>query len=368
MLQIIISIFLLFVPLLSTFAQPDQKSKEKEKGYMFYLGTYTNGESRGIYQYLLTKDGMIQPLGLKAVTSNPSYLTFNSNKKYLLAVNENNPGTVSVFKIEKDTLILTDKKSSGGNSPCYISTDNAGWILTANYGSGTVGLLKMKNKGHLTPLLYKQKHFSSESKPHAHAAQFYPGSHQVIATDLGTNQLWFSHLVEKNNTLILDSIPTLDMPKGSGPRHFVFYKNPKLLFVVNELGNSVTIVEKEPDDVWKRVKTYSTLPEDFQGTSYAADIHFSPDHRFLYVSNRGFNTLAVFKVPENGKSIKLLAQEPVLGNWPRNFSITPDGKFLVVANQKSNNLVVFKRDEKSGNLTYVSQSEAASPVCILFCR
>ncbi|UBM63081.1 lactonase family protein [Candidatus Sulfidibacterium hydrothermale] len=365
-MKTIYAVFAGFLLLLPGFLKA-QKNNTENRSYVFYLGTYTQGSSRGIYKYRLTEDGILHPEGLQAKTSNPSYLTFGDGERFLLAVNENNPGTVSSFAVYADTLAFLGQSRSGGDAPCYVSVSPSGWVLTANYGSGTVGLLKLKANGKLSPLLFTQKHFSALRTPHAHAAKFIPGTNQVVATDLGTDQLWFSQLDPVKKRLIAGSPATLALSKGSGPRHFVFYRGNKSLFVVGEEGNSVTLVKKESDGHWKPVRTWATLPKDFHGKSYAADIHFSPDYRFLYVSNRGSNTLVVFRVTDNGNVLQPVAWEPVRGNWPRNFALTPDGKYLVVANQKSNNLVVFRRDAVTGKLKFVSETQAGSPVCVLFC-
>jgi 6-phosphogluconolactonase len=146
----------------------------------------------------------------------------------------------------------------------------------------------------------------------------------------------------------------------------VLFQDHQILYVANELGNTVSVVEKTPASGWQLLTTCSTLPAGFQGTSYVADLHLSPDNRFLYVSNRGSNTLAVFDVSDDGKSLELLYVEPVHGNWPRSFAITPDGHFLVAANQKSNDLTVFQRDISTGRLEFIGKTAAPSPVCVLF--
>jgi 6-phosphogluconolactonase len=366
MIRFILTWLLLSWSWLVSAYHPDQKSSPQTGSYVFYLGTYTNGESKGIYKYLLKEDGTIQPLGLKAETSNPSYLAFSADHRFLMAVNENDPGTVSVFSVEPDTLLFHGSQPSGGDFPCYISVNPDGWVLTANYGSGTVGLLALETDGRLSPLLDVQKHHDGDLRPHAHCAMFYPGTRHVIAADLGTNRLWFSELDPAEKKLTPGPQKPLEMPKGSGPRHFVLFQDHQILYVANELGNTVSVVEKTPASGWQLLTTCSTLPAGFQGTSYVADLHLSPDNRFLYVSNRGSNTLAVFDVSDDGKSLELLYVEPVHGNWPRSFAITPDGHFLVAANQKSNDLTVFQRDISTGRLEFIGKTAAPSPVCVLF--
>jgi len=351
---------------LFTSCSSHQKKDRQNPSYVFYLGTYTDGESQGIYKYLLTKNGEIKLQGLQAKTPNPSFLAINADHRFLLAVNENNPGTVSVFAVKADTLHFINRQYAGGDAPCYLAINPNGWVLTANYGSGTVGLHKIGSSGQLSPLLDSQKHRFNNRQPHAHSVLFYPKSQQIISADLGTNQLWFSRLDTLNEKIIAGEQNPLEMPTGSGPRHMVLHPNLPILYVANELGNTVSVIEKAPDSSWKLLNSYSTLPDGFKETNYVADLHLSPDNRFLYVSNRGSNTLAIFNVSNDGKKLKLIDFEPVHGNWPRNFALTPDGRYLLVANQKSNNLSLFLRDNSTGKLKFISKIKAASPVFILF--
>ena len=335
------------------------------KNFVFYVGTYTNGESEGIYKYLLEENGNIKFLGLVAKTENPSFLTFTEDEKYLLAVNELTSGTVTSFKVNPDSLISISKSPSGGKDPCHVMVNQEGDVLVSNYSSGTLGLLHIDDKGLLSGLLYVEDHNSEGVIAHTHSAQFINGSDTVISADLGTNELWFSIL--KNDKLGPANQKTLEMPDNSGPRHFVQCCNGRRIYVVSEFGNTVTFIEKEGEK-YKVKKSFPTLPKGFKGKSYSADIHFSPNGEYLYTSNRGHNSIAVFKVDEKSGFLKLIETTSVHGNFPRNFSISPDGKYLLVANQKSGNIVVFKRNNKTGKLNYVSEIKSYTPVCILFKR
>ncbi len=344
-----------------------QVSGQIPEGQPFFVGTYTDGKSEGIYKFILHDGGSLQKVKLLAKASNPSFLTLSGNKRFLLAVNEDKQGAVESFSVADDTLLLTGKSSSGGSSPCYVFINSSGYVLVSNYGSGTVGLLKMNHDGNLSKLLFVEDH-NAKNYPvaNAHAAQFVPGSNMVISADLGTNRLWFSRLDSSVRKLVPLKRQTLNLPDKSRPRHFVLHPNGKWIYVVNETGNSVSLIKRVGIEDYALVEMVSTLPDGYNETSYGGDIHLSADNRFLYASNRGFNSIAIFNVnPKNG-SITLIGNEPVHGDFPRNFALSPDNNYLLVANQKSDNIVAFKRNKDTGMLQYVDEVAAPKPVCILF--
>ena len=303
---------------------------------------------------------------LVAKTENPSFLALSPDKRFLLAVNENNPGTVETYAVQPDTLQRLSRRRSGGDAPCFVSVNRQGDVLTANYGSGTVGLLKMDKNGKLSPLLFTENHRTVGITAHAHEACFLPGTRQVVSVDLGTNQLWFAHLDVGGKKLVPDKQRTLDLPPGSGPRHFVLHPNGKWMYVVNELGNSVSLVHKTAGGQWVLKKTVSTLPAGFKGKSYCGEIQLTKNGRFLYVSNRGHNSLTLFRVAPSGDDLKGVAHIPVHGDFPRFFVLTPDENYLLAANQKSDNIVVFKRNKQTGLLHYTDEMKMSSPVCVVF--
>ncbi len=339
----------------------------------FYVGTYTDGESQGIYQYELGAKGELKQKGLVAQSENPSFLAIDGGGKYLVAVNEidrNNTGTVESYRITQSGLELVNRSTSGGAHPCFVAINEEGYVLTANYTGGNVGLLQLNAEGELSPLLDLQQHRGQgtterQEGPHAHSAWFAPTGNQVIAVDLGTNQLWFSQLDPDRQKLIPDDPQTLAMQAGAGPRHLAFHPNGKWIYVVNELDGSVALVEKTGQNGYLIRSRISTLPEGYREPNTCADIRVSPDGKFVYASNRGHNSIAMFQVEEEG-GLKMLGHESTQGAWPRNFSLSPDGNFLLVANQHSNNIVAFSRDKITGGLEYAGQIDAPTPVCILF--
>lgn len=348
--------------------------KKENTIYSFYVGTYTDKESEGIYKYILDKNGCLKSLGLAAMSENPSFLAMSDDRKYLIAVNEISNdakvGTIESFSVANDKLSFMSKSTTGGAHPCFVNINSDGYVLTANYSGGNIGLHRLNSKGELSSLLDIQQHSGKgignrQEAPHAHSVWSEPLSNNIISVDLGTNELWFSQLDTTLHKLQAKDPYKLKMTTGAGPRHLAFHPNNKWIYVLNELNSTVSLVLKT-DHEYKKELSYSTLPTAYTEANYPADIHISSDGNFLYASNRGHNSLAIYKVNKRNGSLNLLSHESSHGKWPRNFSISPDGNFLLVANQHSNNIVSFKRDKSTGLLHYIDQIEAYAPVCILF--
>ena len=351
------------------------KIMQENTAQSFFVGTYTDGESKGIYKYLLEKDGTLKQIGLVAESDNPSFLTKSVDGNYLVAINEmkyeNGEGTVESYLITNDSLEFLSRSTSGGAHPCFVAINESGFVLAANYTGGNVGLLKLSSSGKLSDLLDLQQHTGKgttkrQQAPHAHSVWFAPSGNDVISIDLGTNELWLSQLNAETQKLIPSEPNKFMMEAGTGPRHLEFHANEKWIYVVNELTSSVTLLQKNETERYVNKKTISTLPADYSEPNTCADIHISSDGKFLYASNRGHNSIAIFEVNSSDGSLKLITHEPTRGDGPRNFSLSPDEDYLLVANQKTNNILSFKRDEKTGLLSFVSEIEAFMPVCILF--
>ena len=354
------------------------KEKPKEKilknmNISFYVGTYTNKESKGVYKYSLSSKGELKKIGLVAKTENPSFLAKTKNNKTLLAVNEindNGTGKVTAFTIEKDSLRFINSQKSGGAHPCFITVNKKGHVLVANYTGGNIGLLQTDSNGKLSELLDIQQHVGKgtterQKAPHAHSTWFHPTKNEIISVDLGTNQLWFSKIDTIENKLVFSKSKTLNMAVGAGPRHLEFHPNNKWIYVLNELNNTVSLV-KEKENSFQIDATISTLPKDFSESSSGADIHVSKDGKFLYASNRGHNSIVIYEINQKNGHLKSVDFEPTLGENPRNFSLSPDNQYLLVANQDSDNIISFKRDSETGKLNFVSKINAPTPVCVLF--
>lgn len=340
----------------------------------FYLGTYTEGESKGIYSYGLHEDGSLEKIGLASVANNPSFIAKSSDNKYLLAVSEldvKGIGFIESFAIKGDSLQSLGKSSTGGAHPCHVTINKEGYALASNYTGGNVGLFKLNENGILSEVSFVEEHegkggTSRQESPHAHSAAFYGDGNQVLVADLGTDEIWLSTLDKTTNSLVPANPQKLKMAAGAGPRHTVFHPNDKWLYIVNELNATVTRAAINEDGGFDKKESVSTLPADFKEDSFCADIHVSADGKFLYASNRGHNSIAIFSITQETGELILIGNESVKGDWPRNFALSPNDDFVLVANQKSNNIVSFKRDASTGLLSFVAEIEAPTPVCILF--
>ncbi|QDO93724.1 lactonase family protein [Formosa sediminum] len=368
-----VSIIGLCLCLLCSCNSKKSNPESQTQGFPFYVGTYTNNESKGIYKYELQPDGTFLELGLQSITENPSFLSFSADKKHLLAANKKDPyqGNVTSFKITPDSLALNNMMFSGGFNPCFVTTNKDNQILVANYGNGTLTHLELKTDGFFNTTIDVKKHTgtgttSRQEGPHTHAAYFVPNSEDIIAIDLGTNSLWFYTLNKDTNKLQPNPELNLTMADGAGPRHLTFHPNNKWIYVLNELNNTVTKIERQAGGRYKIKESISTLPENHTADSYAADIHISSDGKFLYASNRGFNSIAIYEVDPTDGTLKTIGFEPTKGETPRNFSLSPKEDFIVVAHRNSDNLVSFKRDQDTGLLTYVDEIKAPTPSFVLF--
>lgn len=366
-------VFILFNFLMISTAFAQSKNLQK-----FYVGSYTSEGAEGIY--LCTLNTETGELTLKKTfrgMDNPSFVRLSPDRKYLYAVSETakgdgKTGYVHAYKVEKNgNLTLLNSQESEGDNPCHVDVSPDGkHVLVSNYSSGTFSLFDVKKDGSLTPAVKTIQNEGSgtvkgrQEGPHAHSAKFSPFSDEIFNADLGTDQLNIFYL--KDGTMVQEGQPFVKLAPGAGPRHFDFYPNGKTIFVISELNSTVSVLHKINNN-WEVVQSISTLPNNFKGESYCADIHLSNDSKFLYGSNRGHNSIAVFKVNEKDQTLEMLGTVPVEGNWPRNFGISPDGNWLLVANQRSGNITVFKVNTEEGNITYTGkQIKLPSPVCVEF--
>ncbi len=349
--------------------------------FFLYIGAYTEGEEEGIYVYEFdATNGELKYLSTAKGVVNPSYLAIHPKKNLLIAVNEvgdyegKKSGSVSSFAINPNgSLRPLNKVASGGADPCYVSIDkSAGWALVANYSGGNISIFPIAKDGTLKPYSDLKQHHGSEnvndrqSKPHAHALVLSPKGDFALAVDLGIDKVK-SYKIDKNNGK-LNNIEASDLKlaQGAGPRHLAFHPNKKLAFVISELNSTITSCTYDAKSgKLSSVMTVNALPEDFSGESYCADIHVSPDGKFLYGSNRGHNSIVIYKIDQKTGELTYVEHHSVNGDWPRNFTIDPTGRFLLVANQKSNNVVVFKLDAETGKLRANGvEIEISKPVCL----
>ena len=353
----------------------------KEPWY-FFVGTYTGGGSEGIYSFSLDPfSGKLNNCGLAAKSDNASFLAFSSNRKFLLAVNETNDehnqnmGYICSFLINKPEhrLKFINKVPSGGADPCYVSANQSGYVLAANYTGGNVALFRLDNSGALGVFSDLQQHYGHgpnkerQKEPHVHSAFFEPFTDRIFVSDLGTDQVSVYLLDKAGSKLVNARSSVINIAPGSGPRHLAFHPRMKIVYVINELSNDISVVSLEKDGSFRILETISTLPAGNDKPSYCADIHITRDGRFLYASNRGFNSIAIFSVDAESGKIRLMGQESTRGDFPRNFTLSPNEDFLLVANQNSQDIVSFRRDKITGKLQFTDQVKAFKPVCLLFC-
>ncbi len=373
------TILLPFLLLALAMAANSQTANNKNTLH-FYVGTYTDSGSEGIYSFGLdTSTGKLHSNGLAVLSENPSYLALTKDGKQLLSVretkdkNNNSQGFIEIFNVDDSgNLTSVNKVSSGGAHPCHVAVNEEGAVVASNYTEGNVTLMRIKPTGELSDVLSADLHTGKgpvegrQDSPHVHSALFEPGGKRIFVADLGTDQVKVYTIDKATFTLKPNKYPEIKMAPGSGPRHMAIHPNGKLLFVANEIGSSVTVVQLMKNGSFKISETVSTLPADYSKSNTCADIHLSPDGNFLYVSNRGMNTISIFTVQAKEAKIKLIGHEDTKGKMPRNFTLTPDGDFLLAANQNTNNIVAFRRNAETGLLTYTDQINAFKPVCLLF--
>ncbi len=350
---------------------------------LFYVGTYTDHGSKGIYAYRFdSATGASTSLGLAAETTAPSFLAIASSGKYLYAVNEiskfngQSSGAVSAFAIQPTTarLTLLNQVASRGEGPAHIVLDRSGkFALVSNYDSGNVAVFPVLQDGRLgEATAFVQHKGSSVNKerqegPHAHAAAFSPDNRFVVVADLGLDQLLVYSFNAAAGTLAGDPQIVRAAP-GAGPRHLVFDTTGRHLYVINEMQSTVvTYAYDAATGTLSALQIVSALPKGFARTSEAAEIEMHSSGKFLFASNRGDDSIAVFAV--DGKDGRLTPVEIVStgGKTPRNFALDPTGAWLLAANQDSDNIVVFRVDPSTGHLTRSGpELHVPSPVCVRF--
>jgi len=344
--------------------------KEENKEEVLYVGTYTENGSEGIYRFNFNMEtGELVHKTLAAKIKNPSYVTFSPDRNSLYAVSEvddykKEDGSITTFRVKDTTLVKVDEQSTYGANPCYVGVNDSGKLVAvANYTGGNAVVYNTSDDGSLkaTPQIIDHKVIDTTKNAHAHMASFLNG--ELLVSDLGLDKI--RKYSESRGEFVSSEQRELIVGEGAGPRHFVTSDNGKFLYVINELNSTITIFQKDADKYYI-LETYDTVDSTFERESYCADIHMSPDGKFLYGTNRGENTVVIFQVDKTTGKLKLVGRESVKGDWPRNFVLDPSGKHVLVANQRSNNIVVFKRDAENGTLSFVSQVDLPSPVCLKF--
>jgi len=350
--------------------------------YTMYVGTYTSGKSEGIYGYQLPPGGAAGPVQFTSSKSvNPSYLAIDESKRYLYAVNEvgeyaGKPGGgVSAFKIEDSgSLRLLNEQATLGADPCYVTIDRRRKnLLVANYTGGSVTVLPIRSDGTLGMATDVKQHEGSGPKeqqkgPHAHCVILDRSEKRAFVADLGIDKVMIYRFDSAKGKLLPNKQPFVELQAGAGPRHLTFHPNGKFLYAINELDSTIAAFDyNKGHGTLVHIETISTLPSDFSGVSYCADVHIDWLGRFLYGSNRGHNSIVVFEIDQSSGKLKLVEHVSTQGDWPRNFVIHPSTRTLWVANQRSDNFVGFGIDKDTGRLRSMNQTrQIPSPVCLKF--
>jgi len=359
--------------------QPGARSQD----LIVFLGTYTRGDSRGIYRCRLDLGtGRLESLELAAETVNPSFLALHPSGRFLYAVGEianfegGKTGAVSAFQVEPKTgeLAPLNQQPSRGKGPCHLTVDRTGRnVLVANYGSGSVACLPIRDDGRLDEATSFVQHEGSsvhprrQQGPHAHVVEVDAANRFAFVADLGLDKILVYRFDADRGQLAPNDPAWAAVAPGAGPRHLAFHPSSRFAYVINELDSTVTAFGYDPRrGALEPLETVPTLPETFTGKSTTAEILVHPSGRFLYGSNRGHDSLVIFAVDARTGKLRYVGHEPTQGKAPRNFAIDPSGRYLLAANQDTDNVVVFRIDANTGKLHATGHSlEVPVPVCVV---
>jgi 6-phosphogluconolactonase len=347
---------------------------------LVFVTAFAPGEKGGIHAYTFDlNEGTLQPLHRTGGVENPFFLAVSPDRRFLYSIHAKEFGGkenehVAAFELVGRTgeLKLLNRQSSMGTASCYLEVDQTGRMLVvANYSSGSVASLPIKADGSLGEHVSFFHHKGSsvnpdrQKEPHAHCIVVSPDNKFAFAADLGIDQILCYQLDPPVAKLTPNKVPFAKAPAGAGPRHLTFHPSGKRAYVINELANSVSVFDYDAAaGTLTERQTISTLPADFKGTSYCADVKITPDGRYLYGTNRGHDSIACYRINDDGR-LSLIAIEPSRGKGPQNLAITPDGKWLLCANMPGNNIAVFRLDPKTGGLKSTGEPvKQTSPSCI----
>jgi 6-phosphogluconolactonase len=351
---------------------------------LVYFGTYTGAKSKGIYVSRFDPvTGRLAAPELAAATASPSFLALHPSRQFLYAagetsiLNSKRVGAVSAFSVNAKTGRLTflNRQSSGGEGPCHVAVDETGkCLLVANYGDGSIAALPIQADGALaepgTVIQHKGSSVNPtrQAGPHAHSMTIDPDNRFVLACDLGLDQVLVYRFDPAKATLVANDPPFVAVKPGLGPRHLAFHPSGRVVFLISEMGSALTAFTYDAKrGTLKELQTISTLPEKFSGNSAGAEVQMHPSGKFVYGSNRGHDSIAVFGFDANHGQLTSLQYQPTQGKIPRHFALDPTGQWLLAENQGSDSVVVFRVDAKTGRLRPTEQTiTVGSPVCAVF--
>ena len=360
------------------------ETNSNEGGMLVYFGGYTGAKSKGITcSRFDPATGHLTAPELAAVTTSPSFLALHPNRRFLYAVGETSNlggkrvGTVAAFSIDAASgkLSLLNRESSGGAGPCHLEVDRSGkCLLVANYGGGSIAALPIQTNGALGAACSFIQHKGSsvnpqrQEGPHAHFITTDPGNRFALTCDLGLDQVLVYGLDPERASLAPNRPPFATVTPGAGPRHLAFHPSGRFAFVINEMGSTMTTFAYDAKrGALKQLQTLSTLPATYAGKTTCAEVQVHPSGRFVYGSNRGHDSIAVFGFDAKRGKLSCLQIQHTLGKTPRHFALDPAGQWLLAENQESDTVVVFKIDEQTGRLGETGHRiSVGSPTCALF--
>lgn len=342
------------------------------KTYTAYIGTYTYGESQGIYQLSLdTEKEQLMDLNLVAAIEHPPYLNITKDNRFLYAIKkEQDKGGVAAYGLHAPSeLTYLNDCLLEGPPPCHLTTDSTGtYLFAASYDAGTVTSYQLLKNGHIDKVLSLIHHTGSgpnkerQENPHIHYVTLTPDEKFLCVVDLGIDQV----VIYKINQGYLEFFSKVDFPAGSGPRHMTWHHDGNHAYVLTELSAEVMVLDYH-EGRFEIVKIHPVLPPDFTGHNQASAIHFSPDGNHLYTSNRGHDSLAIFKVDPMSGALTFIDHVFTEGEIPRDFQIDPSGEFMLIAHQTSSNILLFKINKDTGYLSRTPVTiSIPNPVCIKF--
>ncbi len=352
---------------------------------LLFVGTYTHTDSQGIYTFRMDDaSGKIRQTAVIGGIEHPSFLAIHPNGQFLYATSEiedshdQNAGAVLAYAIDRTSGELTflNRQSSLGTAPCHAVVDATGsCLMAANYQSGSAVVFPILPDGRLGEASDKVQHQGGsnvdparQEGPHAHSVTIDDANRFVYVADLGLDRVMVYQLDPAAGKLSPAAQPSVDAAPGAGPRHFDFHPSGRFACLINELGSTLSSYACDPaTGALTHLQTASTLPENFTGDNTTADVHFAPDGRFVYGSNRGHHSIAIFAFDDSSGALTPVDREPTQGETPRNFGIDPTGNYLLAANQDSDTIVSFRRNPRSGLLTPTGHvAQVPMPVCIRY--
>jgi 6-phosphogluconolactonase len=370
-------VFVLSIQQSSTLAQSTMPTTQPSE-YLCYIGT-TGGkiaDEQGIYVGRFdTQSGKLSAPTLAANVKGASLVEIHPSGNFLYATSNNGAAGYAIDHASGKLSPINSPALSGGT--CHVSLDATGKVLLcANYGGGSVASAQIMDDGSIKgPISTFQNHGNGPMKsrqegPHAHSFFVDPSNRFALSCDLGTDQVFVFKLDVASGKLTANDPAFATTPAGAGPRHLVFSPDAKFVYVVNELSSTITVFTwTQESGRLSQVQDVSMLPADFMGESWAAEIRIHPNGDFLYASNRGHDSIAIYAIDRSSGKLTLLGCESTRGKWPRNFQIDPPGQWLIVGNEHSNDLFVFKIDAASGKLTAIGDRvEVPTPSCVRFVR